>query len=115
VRRRWRSIIPGLDRMRSSEAYWHVGAVVTGSDQLVEAVLERELKLMMCAILILLEAITEEYIGECVEPGRLLWRSQRVLRRPRNRLDRSPFLGADLHLKSVNPGPGRWILGRRNS
>src|SRR5260221_7245529 len=36
VRRQVRSIIHGLDRMRSSEAYWHVGAVGNGVRQLVE-------------------------------------------------------------------------------
>ena len=34
VRRQVRSIIHGLDRVRSSEAYWHVGAVVNGVRQL---------------------------------------------------------------------------------
>src|SRR6266516_478567 len=36
VRRQVRSSIHSLDRMRSSEAYWHVGAMVNEIGQLVE-------------------------------------------------------------------------------
>jgi hypothetical protein len=36
IRRQVRSSIHSLDRMRSSEAYWHVGAVVGEIGQLVE-------------------------------------------------------------------------------
>jgi len=36
IRRQVRSSIHSLDRMRSSEAYWHVGAVVNEVGQLVE-------------------------------------------------------------------------------
>ena len=36
VRRQVRSILHSLDRMRSSEAYWHVGAVANEVRQLLE-------------------------------------------------------------------------------
>src|SRR5712692_3114654 len=64
VRRQVRSIIRGLDRMRSSEAYWHVGAVVNGVRQLVEQAWSLIKADDGRNALILLEAITEEYIGE---------------------------------------------------
>ena len=64
VRRQVRSIIHGLDRMRSSEAYWHVGAVVNGVRQLVEQAWSLIKADDGRNALILLEAITEEYVGE---------------------------------------------------
>jgi uncharacterized Zn finger protein len=64
VRRQVRSIIHGLDRVRSSEAYWHVGAVVNGVRQLVEQAWSLIKADDGRNALILLEAITEEYIGE---------------------------------------------------
>jgi hypothetical protein len=60
VRRQVRSIVHSLDRMRSSEAYWHVGAVVNG----VREILEQAWTLIKADdgrnAIILLEAITEE-------------------------------------------------------
>ena len=64
VRRQVRSIFHGLDRMRSSEAYWHVGAVVNGIRELVEQAWSLIQADDGHSALILLEAITEEYIGE---------------------------------------------------
>ncbi len=64
VRRQVRSILHSLDRMRSSEAYWHVGEVVSEVRQL----LERTWTLLQADdgrnALSLLEAITEAYISD---------------------------------------------------
>src|SRR2546421_3900841 len=64
VRRQVRSSIHSLDRMRSSEAYWHIGAVVNEIGQLVE-----QARALIKAddgrqALTILEAITEEYMSE---------------------------------------------------
>src|SRR5579864_6591643 len=64
VRRQVRSSIHSLDRMRSSEAYWHIGAVVNEIGQLVE-----QAWVLIKAddgrqALTILEAITEEYMSE---------------------------------------------------
>jgi uncharacterized Zn finger protein len=64
VRRQVRSSIHSLDRMRSSEAYWHVGAVVNEIGQLVEqawALIDADKGQQALTVL---EAITEEYISE---------------------------------------------------
>ncbi len=64
IRRQVRSSIHSLDRMRSSEAYWHVGAVVNEIGQLVEqawALIKADDGRQALTVL---EAITEEYMGE---------------------------------------------------
>ena len=64
VRRQVRSSINSLDRMRSSEAYWHVGAVVNEIGQLVEqawALIKADNSQQALTIL---EAITEEYMSD---------------------------------------------------
>ena len=64
VRRQVRSILHSLDRMRSSEAYWHVGAVANEVRQL----LEQGWTLIQAddgrSALSLLEAITEAYVAD---------------------------------------------------
>ncbi|GHO61705.1 hypothetical protein KSC_005970 [Ktedonobacter sp. SOSP1-52] len=64
VRRQVRSILHSLDRMRSSDAYWHVGAVVNEVRQL----LDQGWTLIQAddgrSALSLLEAITEAYISD---------------------------------------------------
>src|SRR5258707_264654 len=64
VRRQVRSILHSLDRMRSSEAYWQVGAVANEVRQL----LEQGWTLIQAddgrSALALLEAITEAYISD---------------------------------------------------
>src|SRR5258708_23981864 len=64
VRRQVRSIIHSLDRMRSSEAYWHVGAVVSDAQRLVDQAWEFIKADDGSNALTLLEAITEEYMSE---------------------------------------------------
>jgi uncharacterized Zn finger protein len=64
VRRQVRVSIHSLDRMRSSEAYWHVGAVVNEIGQLVEqawALIEADDGRQALTVL---QAITEEYMSE---------------------------------------------------
>src|SRR6266852_3586328 len=64
IRRLVRSSIHSLDRMRSSEAYWQVGAVVNEIGQLVEqawALIKADDGRQALTVL---EAITEEYISE---------------------------------------------------
>jgi uncharacterized Zn finger protein len=64
VRRQVRSSIHSLDRMRSSEAYWQIGAVVNEIGQLVEqawALIKADDGRQALTIL---EAITEEYTSE---------------------------------------------------
>jgi uncharacterized Zn finger protein len=64
VRRQVRSSIHSLDRMRSSEAYWQIGAVVNEIGQLVEqawALIKADDGQQALTIL---EAITEEYMSE---------------------------------------------------
>ena len=64
VRRQVRSILHSLDRMRSSEAYWQVGAVANEVRQL----LEQGWTLIQAddgrSALALLEAITEAYVAD---------------------------------------------------
>src|SRR5258708_26753472 len=64
VRRPVRSILHSLDRMRSSEAYWQVGAV----DNEVRQLLEQGWTLIEAddgrSVLALLEAITEAYVAD---------------------------------------------------
>src|SRR5260221_1029278 len=64
VRRQVRSIIHSLDRMRSSEAYWHVGAAVGDVQRLVDQAWELIKADDGNNALTLLEAITEEYLSE---------------------------------------------------
>lgn len=64
VRRQVRSSIHSLDRTRSSDAYWHVGAVVNEIGQLVEqawALIKADDGRQALTVL---EAITEEYMSE---------------------------------------------------
>src|SRR2546425_593613 len=64
VRRQVRSSIHSLDRMRSSEAYWHVGAVVNEIGHLVEqawALINADDGEQALTIL---EAVTEEYMSD---------------------------------------------------
>ncbi len=62
--RQVRSILHSLDRMRSSEAYWHVGAVVNEVGNL----LEQSWTLIQAddarSALALLEAITQAYVSD---------------------------------------------------
>jgi len=64
VRRQVKSILHGLDRMRSSEAYWYVGSVVNEVRQL----LEQGWTLIQAdngrGALTLLSAITEAYVSD---------------------------------------------------
>lgn len=64
VRRQVQSIMHSLDRMRSSEAYWHAGEVVGEVGQ----VLEQAWTLIKAGdgrnALVVLEAITEEFLSE---------------------------------------------------
>jgi hypothetical protein len=64
IRRQVRSSIHSLDRMRSSEAYWHVGAVVNEIRQLVEQAWALIKADDGRRALMVLEAITEEYLSE---------------------------------------------------
>jgi uncharacterized Zn finger protein len=65
VRREVRATIHSLDRMRSSEAYWHVGEVVNE----VEGIARRALEILAHGdgrgALIALEAVTDEYVDDC--------------------------------------------------
>jgi uncharacterized Zn finger protein len=64
VRRQVQASIHSLDRMRSSEAYWHIGPVVNEIGQLVDkawALIEADEGRQALAVL---EAITEEYMSE---------------------------------------------------
>ena len=64
IRRQVRSSIHSLDRIRSSEAYWQVGAVVGEIGQLVDqawALIKADDGRQALKVL---EAITEEYLGE---------------------------------------------------
>ncbi|HYB01400.1 MAG TPA: hypothetical protein VED37_14370 [Ktedonobacteraceae bacterium] len=64
IRRQVRSSIHSLDRMRASEAYWHIGAVVNEIGQLVEqawALIEADEGRQALTVL---EAITEEYMDD---------------------------------------------------
>jgi len=64
VRRQVRSSIHSLDRMRSSEAYWHVGAVVNEIGQLVEQAWAFIKADNSQQALTILETITEEYMSD---------------------------------------------------
>jgi hypothetical protein len=64
IRRQVRSSIHSLDRMRSSEAYWHIGAVVNEIGQLVEQAWALIKADDGHQALTVLEAITEEYMSE---------------------------------------------------
>lgn len=64
IRRQVRASIHSMDRMRSSEAYWHVGAVVGEVGKLVDqawALIKADDGRQALAVL---EAITEEYMSE---------------------------------------------------
>lgn len=65
VRQQVRSILHSLDRMRSSEAYWHIGEIV----EEVQNLLDEQVWSLIKAdqgrdALMLLEAITKEYIAD---------------------------------------------------
>ncbi len=64
LRRQVRSSIHSLDRMRSSEAYWQVGAVVSEVEQLVDQAWALIRTDKGRQALTVLEAITEEYMSE---------------------------------------------------
>src|SRR5437588_9714915 len=64
VRRQVRSAIHSLDRMRSSEAYWQIGAVVNEIGQLVDQAWALIKADDGHQALTVLEAITEEYMSE---------------------------------------------------
>jgi uncharacterized Zn finger protein len=64
VRRQVQSIIRSVNRMRSSEAYWQVGAIVGEVEQLLEQAWDRIKADDGANALVLLEAITEEYMAE---------------------------------------------------
>ena len=64
IRRQVRSSVHSLDRMRSSEAYWHVGAVVGEIAQLVEPAWTLIKAGDGRQALSVLEAITEEYMDD---------------------------------------------------
>lgn len=66
VRRQVRSAIHSLDRMRSSEAYWHVGAVVGEVRHLLDQVWTLIEADQGRDALPLLEAITEAYLEEWI-------------------------------------------------
>src|SRR5437764_7647471 len=64
IRHQVRASIRSLDRMRASEAYWYVGAVVSEIGQLVEQAWTLIKADHAQQALPLLEAITEEYMNE---------------------------------------------------
>jgi hypothetical protein len=64
IRRQVRSSIHSLDRLRSSEAYWHVGAVVNDIRQLVEQAWALINADDGRRALMVLEAIKEAYLSE---------------------------------------------------
>jgi uncharacterized Zn finger protein len=64
VRRQVQASIHSLDRMRSSEAYWQIGAVVNEIEQLVEQAWTLIKADDGRQALTVLEAITEEYMSE---------------------------------------------------
>src|SRR5579885_1332731 len=66
IRREVRSTIHSLDRMRSSEAYWHVGAVVGEVEDIARRALEMLANGDGRGALASLEAVTDEYVDEWV-------------------------------------------------
>src|SRR5258707_4092297 len=64
IRRQVRSTIHSLDRMRSSEAYWHVSSVVSEVEQIADQALELLEAGDGRGALATLEAVTEEYQDE---------------------------------------------------
>ncbi|HYU75648.1 MAG TPA: hypothetical protein VEL31_23505 [Ktedonobacteraceae bacterium] len=64
VRRQVRSILHSLDRMRASEAYWQVGAVVNEVGQLLDQAWTLIQEDDGRSALSLLEAITEAYVSD---------------------------------------------------
>ncbi len=66
IRREVRSTIHSLDRMRSSEAYWHVGEVVGEVEDIAQRALEAVVKGDGRGALAVLEAVTDEYVDEWV-------------------------------------------------
>jgi uncharacterized Zn finger protein len=67
-RRQVRTILRSLERMRSSEAYWHVGAVVHEVRQVLEQAQDFVAAGDGRNALAILEAITEAYVADWVEP-----------------------------------------------
>jgi uncharacterized Zn finger protein len=66
-RRQVRTILRSLDRMRSSEAYWHVGAVVNEVRQVLEQAQGFVAAWDGRNALAILEAITEAYVADWAE------------------------------------------------
>jgi uncharacterized Zn finger protein len=66
IRREVRSAIHSLDRMRSSEAYWHVGEVVGEVEDIAQRALEVLANGDGRGALAMLEAATDEYVEEWV-------------------------------------------------
>jgi uncharacterized Zn finger protein len=66
-RRQVRTILRSLDRMRSSEAYWHVGAVVNEVRQVLEQAQDFVAAGDSRNALAILEAITEAYVADWAE------------------------------------------------
>src|SRR5215510_14452498 len=66
-RRQVRTILRSLDRMRSSEAYWHVGAVVNEVRQVLEQAQDFVAAGDGRNALAILEAITEAYVADWAE------------------------------------------------
>jgi uncharacterized Zn finger protein len=66
-RRQVRTILRSLDRMRSSEAYWHVGAVVHEVQQVLEQAEGFVAEGDGHNALAILEAITEAYVADWVQ------------------------------------------------
>jgi uncharacterized Zn finger protein len=64
VRREVRSTIHSLDRMRSSEAYWHVSEVVGEVEEIAQRALDMLENGDGRAALAVLEAVTDEYVEE---------------------------------------------------
>ena len=62
-RRQVRQALHGLDRMRSSEAYWHVGSVVNEISGVVDQAVELARAGDAWRALLALEAITDEYLA----------------------------------------------------
>lgn len=64
VRKAVREVLHSLDRMRTSEAYWHVGAVVDGVREILDKAQERLDAGDSDGALVILEAVTEAYLAD---------------------------------------------------
>ncbi|CAN5582965.1 hypothetical protein BH24GEM3_BH24GEM3_14410 [soil metagenome] len=67
VRRRVRGALRGLSGMRASEAYWHVGSVVAGVREVLQEVRAHLDAGDGRSALVVLEAITDEYVRDWTE------------------------------------------------